>query len=420
MSSNRLRLRPHVLLLAGDLDLAVGGANGTIIYYENTGTAESPEYNAGVSPFADVDVYANSAPAFCDLDGDNKVDLLVGGSKIHPDLHRDTGLFDGGFYYYENTGSVAPEFVARTGRADPLPFQLDGSISRPTLGDLDGDNDLDLIVGRSDGSLAYYKNVGSATNPAFVELSGFSNPVDDLTVWTTNDDYYYDDTREDEGTAPTLIDFDGDGDLDLIVGRDDGKLHYFRNEGSATAPQFSPVELFLRDAAGDITVALFSFPAVGDIDGDGDKKEPMKKAAKDKKEKDPQHEALVDKTIKTLETYLDLVSKQGDEKLSQATENVRKVFGMKEKAKPDYIDIDKDGDKKEPMKKAVKDKEKKSSNKKMTMDQKIKLLNVGKQVREKAKEYGVQPSQFLGYLVAKDPQKFGALAKLESIIDGQG
>ena len=157
-----------------------------------------------------------------------------------------------------------------------------------------------------------------------------------------------------------------------------------------------------------------------DIDGDGDKKEPMKKAAKDKKEKDQQHEALVDKTIKTLETYLDLVSKQGNAKLNKATEDVRKVFGMESKAKPDYIDIDKDGDKKEPMKKAVKDKEKKSSGKKMTMDQKIKLLNVGKQVREKAKEHGVQPSQFLGYLVAKDPEKYGALAKLESIIDGQG
>jgi len=137
-------------------------------------------------------------------------------------------------------------------------------------------------------------------------------------------------------------------------------------------------------------------------------------------EKDPQHEALVDKTIKTLETYLDLVSKQGNAQLAKATEDVRKVFGMEAKAKPDYIDIDKDGDKKEPMKKAVKDKEKKDSGKKMTMDQKIKLLNVGKQVREKAKEYGVQPSQFLGYLVAKDPEKFGALAKLESIIDGQG
>ena len=125
----------------GDLDLAVGGANGTIVYYENTGTPELPEYNAGVSPFADVDVYANSAPAFCDLDGDDKVDLLVGGSKIHPDEYAGglPGFFNGGFYYYENTGSVAPEFVARTGRADPLPFQIDDSISRPTLGDLDGD-----------------------------------------------------------------------------------------------------------------------------------------------------------------------------------------------------------------------------------------------------------------------------------------
>ena len=129
------------MLLAGDLDLAVGGANGTIIYYENTGTAESPEYNAGVSPFAFVDVYANSAPAFVDLDGDQHPDLLVGGSKIDPDEYTGglPGFFNGGFYYYENTGSVARDFVARTGRADPLPFQIDDSISRPTLGDLDGD-----------------------------------------------------------------------------------------------------------------------------------------------------------------------------------------------------------------------------------------------------------------------------------------
>ena len=111
-----------------------------------------------------------------------------------------------------------------------------------------------------------------------METSGSSNPVDDLDVSTANDDDGDDGDDDDtvtldayagEGTAPTLIDFDGDGTLDLIVGRADGKLHYFRNEGSATAPQFSPVELFLRDAAGDITVALFSFPAIGDIDGDG-------------------------------------------------------------------------------------------------------------------------------------------------------
>jgi hypothetical protein len=133
-------------------------------------------------------------------------------------------------------------------------------------------------------------------------------------------------------------------------------------------------------------------------------------------EKDPEHEALVDKTIKTLETYLDLVSKQGNKKLSKATEDVRKVFGMESKAKPDYIDIDKDGDKKEPMKKAAKDAKKK----KMSMDEKVQLLNIGKQIREMAKANGVQPSQFLGYLVAKNPEKYGPLAKLEDIIDGKG
>jgi hypothetical protein len=56
-----------------------------------------------------------------------------------------------------------------------------------------------------------------------------------------------------------------------------------------------------------------------DIDKDGNKKEPMKKAAKDKKQ-------------------------------------------VGEAAKPDYIDIDGDGDKKEPMKKAVKDKEETKAN----------------------------------------------------------
>lgn len=60
-----------------------------------------------------------------------------------------------------------------------------------------------------------------------------------------------------------------------------------------------------------------------DLDKDGDKKEPMKKAVSDK-----------------------------------AKSPVKKVEEAK-KAKPDFLDIDKDGDKKEPMKKAASDKKKK-------------------------------------------------------------
>lgn len=111
----------------GDLDLAVGTANGTIVYYKNTGTAESPVYNLAVSPFAYVDVYANSAPAFGDLNNDSSPGLLVGGINAYD---------QGWFLFYENATS---EFVARTGRANPFPFPLSGW-SRPTLGDIDGDS----------------------------------------------------------------------------------------------------------------------------------------------------------------------------------------------------------------------------------------------------------------------------------------
>ena len=108
--------------------------------------------------------------------------------------------------------------------------------------------------------------------------------------------------------------------------------------------------------------------------------------------------------------------KKGDKVKGPDGEEITLEKPIEEKAKPDYIDIDKDGDKKEPMKKAAKDAKKK----KMSMDEKVQLLNIGKQIREMAKQNGVQPSQFLGYLVAKNPEKYGPLAKLEDIIDGKG
>ena len=64
-------------------------------------------------------------------------------------------------------------------------------------------------------------------------------------------------------------------------------------------------------------VAEAAKPDFLDMDKDGDKKEPMKKAVADKKK-----------------------------------------GAVKEASKPDFLDMDKDGNKKEPMKKALKDKEK--------------------------------------------------------------
>ena len=64
-------------------------------------------------------------------------------------------------------------------------------------------------------------------------------------------------------------------------------------------------------------------------------------------------------------------------------------------------------------------KKKRRQGDKISIEAKNKLLDIGKAIREKAQEQGIQPAAFLGYLVAKNPEKYGSLAKLESIINGK-
>ena len=80
-------------------------------------------------------------------------------------------------------------------------------------------------------------------------------------------------------------------------------------------------------------------------------------------------QAAFRKTIHTLAGVpYGLKEKQDNMKLSELKQIIRQEIQSvlaeakkaKKKAKPDFLDVDKDGDKKEPMKKALKDKEKKA------------------------------------------------------------
>jgi hypothetical protein len=79
-----------------------------------------------------------------------------------------------------------------------------GGRSAPTLGDIDSDGDLDLVVGAADGMLAYYQNTGTATSPAYSQRTGSDNPWDGINLGGRS--------------TPALEDVDGDGDLDLVGG----------------------------------------------------------------------------------------------------------------------------------------------------------------------------------------------------------
>jgi hypothetical protein len=167
------------------------------------------------------------APAAGDLDGDGDADLLVGSFSARVALARNDGS---GFTVTDSALVTIPR----------------GSNTTPTLGDLDGDGDLDLLVGEASGSLNFYRNDGSRTAPAFALVSET-----------------FEDIKVGRRSAPHLADLDGDGDLDLLVGTDEGGLALFRNQGSRTAWRF------VRDASFLPEVPPMSAPAAGDLDGDG-------------------------------------------------------------------------------------------------------------------------------------------------------
>ena len=70
------------------------------------------------------------------------------------------------------------------------------------------------------------------------------------------------------GSKPTLVDFDKDGDLDIVSGAIDGNFRFYRNNGDGTFNQQTGTNNPLYEINNMETGAVF--PAFGDIDKDGD------------------------------------------------------------------------------------------------------------------------------------------------------
>jgi hypothetical protein len=205
---------------------------------------------------------------YCDYDGDGTLDLIVGvedwadygwdnafdrqGRWTHGPLH-------GYVYLLRNIGATEkPEYAPPTKiEAGGRPIDVFGMPS-PSFADFDGDGDLDLVCGEFLDKLTYFQNVGTRTKPEYAKGR----------VLTYNGQSI---TMDLEMIVPVAIDWDKDGDVDLIVGQEDGRVALIENTAKIVngMPQFLPPQFF-RQQADEVKFGALATPVSFDWDGDGD------------------------------------------------------------------------------------------------------------------------------------------------------
>ncbi|MCX6640301.1 MAG: FG-GAP-like repeat-containing protein [bacterium] len=149
-----------------------------------------------------------------DWNEDGLKDLLVGESNGHVS-------------YFQNVGSVGNPVLHYVGLLQVNGVTLYvGSYSQPFVNDWNEDGRKDLIVGAVDGRAWLYINEGTNANPVFMTTSYIM-----LATGAQLD--------VGERSGAIVVDLDGDGVKDVVSGEINGKIKFFKNNGTNANPRLA-------------------------------------------------------------------------------------------------------------------------------------------------------------------------------------
>ena len=205
---------------------------------------------------------------YCDYDADGALDLIVGvgdweeygwDNAFDSQGRWTRGPLHGYVYLIRNTGTTENPRYAKAEKvlAGGKPVDVYGMPS-PNFADFDTDGDLDLICGEFVDKFTWFENTGTRTRPEYAagrHLTCRGKPLKmDLCM-----------------IVPVALDWDKDGDVDLVVGQEDGRVALVENTGKSVGgmPGFETPKFF-RQQADEVKFGALVTPYSFDWDNDGD------------------------------------------------------------------------------------------------------------------------------------------------------
>ena len=264
-------------LLVGEFETNSGesfpmGADGsTIRVYRNIGTETSPKFSSEFTWARDTAGTIMEVPQWCcigftpyfyDLNADGHLDMVTG--QYHPGevtWFRGTGsgFLPGEILPQEGDPSVNVPSTAANRFEDMETFDY-WVYSSASMGDFDDDGDYDLIVGGS--SLRMSENIGGRKRPSFaqrtllLDVHGQPLRVREQSQFELEFGDYESPPAGDGKTSPYVVDWDGDGVLDLLVTDSyrspaSKAVAFFRGVKTSDGHRFEPAVDLLRTENGE-------------------------------------------------------------------------------------------------------------------------------------------------------------------------